>query len=40
MSFISKIEVVFAAGSLNWNRAIHEKSRSIYVVLFEKLSEN
>jgi len=39
MSFVSKIEAVFATGSVKWNRTIHEKDRVIYVVFFAELCE-
>ncbi|VTT85674.1 hypothetical protein DM2_556 [Halorubrum sp. DM2] len=39
MSFVSKIEDVFATGSLKWSRAINEKDRVIYIVFFAKFRE-
>ncbi|SDF76511.1 hypothetical protein SAMN04488067_10875 [Halorubrum xinjiangense] len=39
MSFISELEVMFATSSLKWNRAINEKDRVIYIVLFAELCE-
>jgi len=32
MLFVSKIEAMFATGSLKWNRAINEKDRVIGIV--------
>jgi len=39
MSFVSKIEVVFATGSLKWSCAIDENDCVIYVVLFAEICE-
>ncbi len=37
MSFVSKIEAVFTAGSMKRNRTINEKNRVIYIVFFAEL---
>lgn len=40
MSFVCKIEAVFAIGLVRWNYAINEKDRVIYVMVFTELREN
>ncbi len=39
MSFVSKIEAVFATGSLKWNCAINENDRVIDIVFVMKFCE-
>jgi len=39
MSFVSKIEIVFATGLLKWSRTIDEKDRVINVVFFADFRE-
>lgn len=39
MSFVYKIKVMFATGSVKWNHVINEKDRVIYVVFFAEAHE-
>jgi len=40
MSFVSKIEAMFATGLLKWSCAIDENDRVIYVVFLAEICEN